>query len=580
VLPGIDEGFDPEQPTVFPTDTDPGNFPEESFYTAVGSTIDFPATGGRAVLTLAIEAAFANEITNGDQVVFARQRIYVTDGPANTTITFNTPYGTITVDTDASGKGRITEDISPAAGNFDTPLKGNIGPFVTWDTGPVTGPSGATYLGDPNTDHKITGGPKGNVFTATWPGGTITQDQFSVAGKIATNTGVKADAAVVDGNFLNVFATSEADADEVFVAAGGGVPSTPMLSSGTGAGSKSFYARIDMTGKTMPTSVTVRNIGDNPVSTSQVPVSTRSQIAITDASYDGTALRVAVSAPEGTALTLAGHPEAAFTSGVATVPTAAPPAQVTVNAGQQSATAPVRISGGAATPPGLEPTTKAPDPGPVCAVNDVVVPCGAGGVPADAAPTAKIAPVAAPIARGDSLVLDGSGSTNATSWKWTQVSGTPVTITGDTTAQPTVKPAMVATNATTLPAATKNDPAVVQLVASNGTKASAPVTVSVPIKADNVVVSSSRFRAGQEIRVDGTSLVPNGPLTLAPATQVAVYVAAGQPGAGKLIGTSPVDTTGAWSVRPRSTTGFTAFTAVTVVSSRGGTATFTGGTTR
>src|SRR4051812_21424076 len=62
----------------------PDNFPEEAFYFLAGSGIDFP-NGGRATLTLGLEGAFANTVTNGDQVVFARQRVFVKGGPANTT---------------------------------------------------------------------------------------------------------------------------------------------------------------------------------------------------------------------------------------------------------------------------------------------------------------------------------------------------------------------------------------------------------------------------------------------------------------------------------------------------------------
>lgn len=571
----------PTAPIAFPT-----NFPDEAFYMLAGSGIDFP-NGGRAVLTLGLEAAFANTVTNGDQVVFARQRIFVTGGPANETITFNHPYGTITIDTDASGNGRLTEDISPATGNFQTPLDGNIGPFLTWDTGPVTDPNtGDQYLGDPNVEHAITGGPLRNTFDATWSGGTASQSLFSVMGKIAENTGVQVDAAVANGNFLDVFATSEADPGELYVAAdsASGLPSTPMRADEPAAGAtgpRSFYARIDMTGKTMPTSVTVRNIGDSPVSTSQVAVSKPSSITITDASYDGTTLHVAAASPTNAALTVSGY-GTALVNGVADIATAAPPVQVSVTDGTDTATAPVRITAGTATPPGLEPIPAAQNPGPVCTFTDPATgaestgPCPDGAPPADATPTAVIAPVTAPIARGDTLTLDGSGSTNATSWQWRQVGGTPVTITGDTTARPTIKPELAAT---TSPTAPTNGPAVIELVASNGPTASTPVTVEVPIEADTVTVTASRYRAGSEIKVDGTATLSGGRLILTPATTVAVYAANGT-NAGQLVGTAQVDTTGAWSVRLRNTSGIAQFTAVNVVSSRGGFANFTGGTTR
>ena len=181
-------------------------------------------------------------------------------------------------------------------------------------------------------------------------------------------------------------------------------------------------------------------------------------------------------------------------------------------------------------------------------------------------------------ARGDTVTLDGSATTNATAWQWTQTGGTPVTLIGGTAAKATFQLPFAATATPTAP---DNGNLTFTLKATNGNGGqSATGTATVTIKPDALVVTGSRFRAGQEIRVDGTSLLPGGPLVLSPATTVAVYVAAGQPGAGKLVGTAQVDTTGAWTVRPKSTTGFTAFTAVTAVSSRGGSTTFTGGTTR
>src|SRR4051812_2060905 len=236
-------GFDNTQPTVFPT-----NFPDETFYASANSTLTLP-NGGKATLGLSLEAAFTNQVQNGDQITFARQRIFVVGGPKNATLHFHEPYGNIDVDTDSTGKGRITEDIAPSVGNFDTPLKGNVGPFLTWDTGTVKTPSGE-YLGDPAIPHAVTGGMNGNVFsvdytdpTAPTPAQTATEPTFTVQGKVATNTGVKADSAVLgtdaSGNkVVDVFASSEADPGELFVAAdtAAGIKTTPMAASSTAAG--------------------------------------------------------------------------------------------------------------------------------------------------------------------------------------------------------------------------------------------------------------------------------------------------------------------------------------------------------
>lgn len=583
---------DPTQPISFPD-----NFPEEGFYYLANSQIALPG-GGKATLTLALEAAFANTVTNGDQITFARQRIFVVDGPADTTLHFHHPFGNIDIDTDSTGKGRLTEDISPAAGNFATPLKGNIGPFLSWDTGLVQGPGGPNdlYFGDPNVEHAIQSGPNGSLFSADWTDGAgapqhLENSLFTVQGKVATNVGVTVNSAVANGNFLDVFATSEADPGELYVAGdpSAGVPSTPMqadpVAAGAAPGAKSFYARIDMTGKTMPASVTVQNIGDNPVSSGKVDVTRPTSISITDASYDGANLHVAAVSATGAALHVVGFGDPAISSATgATVPTVAPPAEVSVSDGTDTATAPVRITAGAATAPGLPPTTAAPDPGPVCTITDPTTgaettgPCPAGGPTTGATPTVTIAAVA-PAMRGSTVTLDGSATTNATSWQWTQKTGPSVTLTGGTSAKATF---VLPLADTTKPVAPDNSPLTFTLTATNangGQSASKDVTVAV--NPDGVAVSTGRFRAGSEIRIDGTSAVPGAPLVLNPATSVAVYVSA--PGTAqdhKLVGTSPVDTTGAWSVRLRSTTGFTAFTAVDVVSTRGGFTHFTGVATR
>ena len=185
----------------------PGNFPEEAFYMLAGSELALPG-GGRAVLVLGLEAAFANTVTEGDQVVFGRQRIVVKGAPANTTLTFRHPYGTITIDTDGSGDGKLVEDISPAAGNFTTALKSNIGPFLKWD--PAAAPAApAGYLGDPGQDHTVTGSPTGyNKFSVNGGGLALETDQFTVQGKISTNQGVNTDSAVLNGSMIDVFASS------------------------------------------------------------------------------------------------------------------------------------------------------------------------------------------------------------------------------------------------------------------------------------------------------------------------------------------------------------------------------------
>jgi hypothetical protein len=52
----------------------------------------------------------------------------------------------------------FTEDIGIGnPGDFKGALGSRINPFLRWDTGLIKGPDGASYLGDPNTPHAITG---------------------------------------------------------------------------------------------------------------------------------------------------------------------------------------------------------------------------------------------------------------------------------------------------------------------------------------------------------------------------------------------------------------------------------------
>src|SRR4051812_34123260 len=75
----------PDNPIAFPA-----NFPSEAFYALASSDLTLPG-GGKATLTLGLEAAFANSVKTGDQQTFGRQRIVVKGGPADSTLTFKEP---------------------------------------------------------------------------------------------------------------------------------------------------------------------------------------------------------------------------------------------------------------------------------------------------------------------------------------------------------------------------------------------------------------------------------------------------------------------------------------------------------
>jgi hypothetical protein len=241
----------------------------------------------------------------------------------------------------------------PALGNFDTALGGNFGPFLRWRPTVLPNPP-AGYVGDPAVLHQVTGSPTGyNRFTA-WQG-TLqegTTDLFSISGKISTNTGLTADRAVVNGSFLDVFATSKGTQLEV-AGQDGRFATTAMVKD---PGSDRFYARVALQpGASMPTEVTVRNIGDSPVSTKTYKIS---GLTVNQATYDGTNLTVAATAisPATYPLEVVGFKDASgaarkLTSAAAlTFPSLAPPATVTVkDAAGTTATLPVTIIGGAAT---------------------------------------------------------------------------------------------------------------------------------------------------------------------------------------------------------------------------------------
>jgi hypothetical protein len=550
----------------------PDNFPDEAFYMLAGSDLDLPG-GGKAVLVLGLEAAFANTVTDGDQVVFGRQRIIVKGGPANTTLEFKHPYGTITIDTDGSGDGKLVEDISPAAGNFTTALKSNIGPFLKWD--PATAPAAPEgYLGDPGQVHTVTGSPVNyNKFSVTGGGLNVETDQFGLQGKIATNRGVSADGAFLNGDMIDVFATSGPESQLQVDGLASSFETTPMVSD---PGSGRYYARIKFTG-TVPESIKITNIGDKPASSSTVKVAKPSSVAVTKATFDGTALTVAAVSSEAGALTVTdlGTLDNA-TPGTATeksFPVKAPPATVTVkSASGGSASLQVTVSGGTATPVGLDPVAPQPDPGPVLETGG-----GSGTVtpaPAPESPATATATAASPtLTRGGTVQLDGSASTGAVSYKWRQVSGPAVTLSSDTTAKPVVSIPFYAKTTDTIPLTAKADePVGIELVVTdkNGVS-SAPARLQLAIQTDTVTLdAASRHRIGTEMRIQGTSTLAGSTALLIPGTTVVIYDTTPGQAVTKL-GTAQVDTLGAWSLRTKPGPA-KQITSVLVQSSRGGTA--------
>ena len=117
-------------PYVFPT-----SFPDEVFFhRVVSNPLNTSVTGKRAILVLALEAAFGSGAAAiGQQMVFARIR--VTAGvPFDGTYTVTHPYGTETFANVIAGVGNrdiiFTEDVGLTPGNFTDALTSRVGPFL------------------------------------------------------------------------------------------------------------------------------------------------------------------------------------------------------------------------------------------------------------------------------------------------------------------------------------------------------------------------------------------------------------------------------------------------------------------
>ena len=521
-----------DQPVSFPD-----NFPEEFFYQIVAGDLTLPG-GGKAVLTLGLEAAFAQgPAAAGDQVVFARTRVVVKGGPSNTTLTFKHPFGELTIDTDGGGAGRLVQDISPAVGNFDAALAGNFGPFLKWD--PAVLPlAPAGYVADPAIAHKVVGGKNGyNAFSVSGGGLALETTDLTISGKIATNTGVRGDYAIVNDGYLDVFATSRGDSLQVDGVTGA-YATTPMEHD---AGSERQYARIALENGALPTQVTVRNLGDKPASTAVI---TLADVVITEATYNGVALTVAAAATS-----IASYPLTVVGIGTlsddrpADFPMSAPPTTVTVRSATGTPVSyPVRVTGGPASDPALPPVTPEPAGPPV---NDNTPNNPDAPV---TTPVATVAPVT-PAVRGAAVTLDATASTNASSFSWTQISGPAVALTGATTAKPSFVVPFLTTSTATAPAAPPA-PLTFQLVVTSaqGT-ASAPAAVTVPLSNDVLAVGTARHKVGTELRIDGTSLIDGLAGVRTPPTTVVFWNVSNPAVAPVKLGTAPVDTLGAFPLR-------------------------------
>lgn len=218
LLPG-----DTAAPEVFPS-----AFFDEHFYWAASADAGLP--GGKALLTLALEGAFAaGPVIPGDQMVFGRLRILIRPLPASGDYTVYTPFGKYVFPAQVAGDRLFfTEDIGIQCppGQFDCALTSKIGPFLvpsavpggpemppvtaanpTPDTDPthfggVFAPTaypgtGKSYVADPARVGPVTGSTlppyvvgdgttrNPNIFRIEGPGGLVLESvNFGLMGRV------------------------------------------------------------------------------------------------------------------------------------------------------------------------------------------------------------------------------------------------------------------------------------------------------------------------------------------------------------------------------------------------------------
>jgi hypothetical protein len=490
-----DEVPNPDAPVSYPD-----NFPGEFFYQLAGAEMTL-SNGVDFGIGMDLEGAWAaEEVKEGDQMVFGRVRIRF-DANEGDRFRITHPYGIDDLTADDRGIN-MTEDIGTTPGAFGQAITSRIGPFLKWD--PAVAPAApAGYTGDPGVEHRVVGSPYSTNFVRVEQlnpatGAVIAQlgftDLFSVQGRYATNSGVDIDQATytvgADGNgVVEVYASSEpgqsieVSANEVL-----GFRTTKLRGS-----NGRYYGRFPVTGPVPPgVTVEVVNSGDRPVAKKTRKVV--DVVRVSEARYDsdtGT-LTVAASSsdadstPPALSVTGFGPINGPFTG------ISAPPAAITVTStGGGSTTVPLTGSGqvflpdvpvasavatagavagqrvaldGSGSTGSIDTYAWSQVSGPNVPITDATlakasfVPAtpgtysfrlavsgpGGAGLPATVtvviggtAPAGANAGADQTVIRGRTVTLDGSASTGAETYSWRQVSGPAVTLVGATSAKPT-----------------------------------------------------------------------------------------------------------------------------------------------
>lgn len=642
----------PNPPYTFPT-----NFPDESFYfRAVSAPLDLP-NGKRAILVLALEAAFGNGApAAGDQMVFTRIR--VTAGvPFDGTYRVTHPYGVEVFPGVTAGAGNrdivFTEDIGVTPGVFTQALTSRFGPFLQrGDTqgnalGFVT-LNGAQFLSDGVALETVTGSPFGtNYFEIcgplTGPGtdSCVRTDQFTLTGRVHDSVAdpigspLAIDRATYTrdstGTRVDVAASAVAGIGQAPPKLSAGAPGLPpVVMSGPNALGQFYAQALPLTPGVVPGTVTVVNSADVPPSAKTRHIV--DEVTVTLATYDPGAqslVVVATSSDKGDAsnappkLALEGFPSAAVSDGAiagdpssvqfTVAPLPVPPASVavvsaaggqgrlevtmlpaatpfaagvplavddeaTATAGGPAIVVPVKANdvANAATPinagavtilaPGLQPAI-----GTLAALADGTVRFTpttttgtasfrytvANGVGTSNVATVTIAVVPpaggpVPIANPDGGIVVGTNTSRVIdvlandSGNGGTLNPASVTITSGPTAGTATVSTVTGTITYNAPATPTTATLAYTVRNTNGNE-SAPATVTISVVApESVTVTRARCSsAAWDVR--GTSTVTTG-------NSVTLYLTAtvpDQPTSTQILGTAPVDATGAWQFQLR-----------------------------
>lgn len=283
----------------------PGNFPDEFFFFNANSTMD--VNGGRALLVMALEGAFANGgVAAGDQMVFARLRMRIDIPEPGGTYRVIHPFGMEEFPDLAPGVRSLnfTNDAGLVAGEFSTALNGRITTFLRASAA-AGGPAspfvvlngGNTFLADPLVTTPVTGSPFGtNVFRIEGPniGGPgidfIETDQFTLMGRIHLAP-VPSPVLVTRATYRRNASGAQAD---VFATATPaiGVPDPVLSVTGvntlgtmmTRQGSKYYAQTVLRDAYSIPASLLITNSADSPVTFTEADVV--DEVQINSATWD------------------------------------------------------------------------------------------------------------------------------------------------------------------------------------------------------------------------------------------------------------------------------------------------------